>query len=199
MEHLATPVNPTLAPYKVAYLSTIVYDGGPLASYPARHGWTLSKYGNGGVDTIMRNGERPSAVDTASFMQTWLYFGLLSETLGPMWTSGMQQSFLEAGPKGETWLNTQCLQSIVADWAGYVAEVPDGLRWKAKLWMWQKKEARMASAWFRSIRGLDAIEYRDELQKEYERFQEAMTLIRSVMLFCQRWKSKLYHSIKFSR
>jgi hypothetical protein len=123
-------------------------------------------------------------------MQTWLYFGLLSATLGPMWTSGMQQSFLESGPKGERWLNTQCLQSIVADWAGYVAEVPDGLRWKAKLWMWQKQDARIASAWFRSIRGLSTIECRDEVHKKYEQFREAMTLIRSVMLFCQRLETE---------
>ncbi|EON67696.1 hypothetical protein W97_06839 [Coniosporium apollinis CBS 100218] len=178
MDHLPLPGKPTLADsLRIPYLSTSLYDGGPFADYPARHGWQLSI--RDGKFSITRNGESPTRDATAAFLQTWLYFGLLSEALGCFWKPEMQQLFVEEGDKGERWLSTQYLEGIVVDWVGYMAEVSAGMSWKARLRMWRKLYWRISS-------GQKTTEYADEVRESYDRFQSSMKLVQTLILYAPR-------------
>jgi len=120
MDHLPLPSNPTLN-LEIPYLCTEDFDGGPFATYGTRSGWTWSSVP--GPMEFKRNGEAASPDQLASFLQTWLYFGLLSETLGG-WSSDVQKKFTAEGQSGQKRLSTECLEQIVVDWSGLLTR-PD--------------------------------------------------------------------------
>jgi hypothetical protein len=80
MDHLPLPHKPLLDPIEVPYRCTEPYDDGPMFSYPSRHGWEVL-YSPWGIDYLY-NDSKPSDHDLESFIQNWLYFGLLHEAFG---------------------------------------------------------------------------------------------------------------------
>jgi hypothetical protein len=80
MDHLPRPPRPTLYPLDVPYLCREFYDCGPFATYPQRQGWELQVEST--TLTFKRNGLSADKDEINAFLQNWLYFGLLSETLG---------------------------------------------------------------------------------------------------------------------
>ena len=72
MEHLP-PVSKPFGPIRVPYLGDRDYDGLDFATYPARRGFDIER---------ILEGVFQDADDTASFLQTWLFFGLLNAVLG---------------------------------------------------------------------------------------------------------------------
>lgn len=184
MDHLPRPANATLGSLQIPYLSTFPYDGGPFSSFPARHGWELLSRES--AHTFMHNRLPATPEATSAFLQTWLYFGLLSETLGRFWRPEKQSLFVEEGKDGRRWLRTECLEAMVAEWAGCVSEVSAGMSWKTKLRMWWKKAARISSTWVRARLGLKTTEYREEVGDMYNKFQENLKLAQKVILFAQR-------------
>lgn len=60
---------------EVPFLCAVEYDGLEFSSYPARRGWNKERLLNGDLT-------EHTATETAAFLQTWLFFGALTETLG---------------------------------------------------------------------------------------------------------------------
>ena len=68
MDHIPQPKNTDSRPFKVPLLAHIEYDGKGFESFPARNGFNFEEVDN-----------HHSAEKIASFIQAWLYFGLLTE------------------------------------------------------------------------------------------------------------------------
>ena len=77
--------NPPIPIPKTPYISKERYDGGLWTSYPSRRGWQLSAWDGKYFDLQeYHRSERVNPTPLAElepFIQTWLYFGLLSEFL----------------------------------------------------------------------------------------------------------------------
>ena len=76
MDHLLKPLQSNRAYCKVPYVCTEEYDGGDFAAFPERHGWSPEDLRQPAI-TPQR-----SLCDIESFVQTWLYFGLLHAFFG---------------------------------------------------------------------------------------------------------------------
>lgn len=111
MQHLPLPSNPVMPSIKVPYLCQEDYDGGPLDEYPKRHGWTLN-FRSGNLQILRFESEPPNS-EIAAFLQTWLYFGLLHETVGPRYRE-VSFSRMENGVK---YLTTANLEHVVEAWS----------------------------------------------------------------------------------
>ena len=76
MDHFDLPALPNYPPIEVPLLSPKQYKGEVFAYYPANEGWTL--------DDISGKGHCTKTLDQrAAFLQTWLFFGLLSTVFEP--------------------------------------------------------------------------------------------------------------------
>jgi hypothetical protein len=75
MDHLELPRNPKHPPIYIPLVARENYDGGNLESYPQRMGWS-------DADVTGSDGCAKSKDERASFIQTWLFFGLLSKIFG---------------------------------------------------------------------------------------------------------------------
>lgn len=76
MNHLAHSTTYTARPPRVPVLDGYCYDGKGFSSFPARSGFDRKRLLHGDFS-------QHTAAQTASFLQAWLYFGLLSTVLGP--------------------------------------------------------------------------------------------------------------------
>lgn len=73
MDHLPIPAGVTRYPFDIPIVCTENYDYKDFATYPTRKGYDISKLVTGNFDGLE---------DLPKFLQTWLYFGLLSSILG---------------------------------------------------------------------------------------------------------------------
>ncbi|OCK90319.1 uncharacterized protein K441DRAFT_699244 [Cenococcum geophilum 1.58] len=71
MDHIPTPLD-SLPGIDIPVTTIVPYDFQGFTTFPSRYGFGLEK----------PLGEEQSADDTASLMQSWLYFGLLAEFFG---------------------------------------------------------------------------------------------------------------------
>jgi hypothetical protein len=78
MNVLILPKNPTSTITRVPYISSERYDGGPFLTYPQRKGKECNVYGQLEISPQGSQGTVPTN-ELGSFVQTWLYFGLLFE------------------------------------------------------------------------------------------------------------------------
>ena len=87
MDHLALPQDPILPLTKVPYLCTEHYDVTiPFVEYAGRKGKTWMVEEDGQVTFELHEIVSPtSKSELACFLQTWLFFGLLAETLGDLY------------------------------------------------------------------------------------------------------------------
>ena len=73
MDHLPRFFYQTEPYPEIPYLCREPYDGGDFQTYPQRQGWSITEL----ASSDFRQGR--STEQTASFLQNWLYFGLLNE------------------------------------------------------------------------------------------------------------------------
>ncbi|KUJ15055.1 uncharacterized protein LY89DRAFT_784082 [Mollisia scopiformis] len=111
MNHLPLPRNPALDPVEVPYRCTEPYDGGPMLTYPHRHGWQVL-YHPGGISYLVE-GEKPDDRKLEAFLQNWLYFGLLSEVFGSFIDI---QEFITSTKDGEHVVTTQNQEACCVSW-----------------------------------------------------------------------------------
>ncbi|KAL9615734.1 MAG: hypothetical protein Q9160_009300 [Pyrenula sp. 1 TL-2023] len=119
MDHLELPSAPTHSPVTVPYFCTTEYDGGPFATYPQRQGWSETDIYNRGNWSHRSpfDGEssliaaRKSAKEATSFLQNWLFFGLLSGVLGPQ---NRANEYVRNSPDGDPVVTTEKLVEDVS-------------------------------------------------------------------------------------
>jgi hypothetical protein len=94
MEHLPPVVKP-YEPISIPFIAE-EYDGGDFAEYPNRRGLNLERLTKGDFQNLSSN-------QVASFLQTWLYFGLLHGILGVNFKA---EEFVRIDEAGKKWLTT---------------------------------------------------------------------------------------------
>jgi hypothetical protein len=97
------------SPIRVPYVCSEMYDGLHFFSYLHRKGWKLEKLANGNL------GDKTSQ-DAASFLQAWLYFGLLFHVLGPVDVSFTPYDFIEDTQNGQSVISTRKLPEYIIRW-----------------------------------------------------------------------------------
>ncbi|MCJ1355049.1 MAG: hypothetical protein MMC33_005040 [Icmadophila ericetorum] len=112
MDHLPLPHDPALPPIRIPFVCTEGYDQGPFLTYPERQGWQIL-FQRGKVLFLHRGIKSPVGV-TAAFIQTWLYFGLLFEAVGPLLSA---PDFIVIDSSGEKYLVSTHLERIVKQWS----------------------------------------------------------------------------------
>ncbi|BCS20370.1 uncharacterized protein APUU_20802S [Aspergillus puulaauensis] len=75
MDHVETPPDSPYAPLQIPCLSTEPYDDPDFLTYPERAGWDIDR---------LLAGDFSQHEDAASFLQNWLFFGVLWEAFGPI-------------------------------------------------------------------------------------------------------------------
>lgn len=104
MEHLP-PVAKPYEPISVPFIAE-EYDGGDFAEYPNRRGLDLERLTKGDFQNL-------SSDQVASFLQTWLYFGLIHGILGVNFKT---EDLVRVDDEGKKWLTTaklpKCLHEI---------------------------------------------------------------------------------------
>lgn len=104
MDHIRLPSDPAFPPLKVAFLGH-EYWGGPFLEYPQRCKITSDDiYGTSGTNT--------SPDHVASFLQSWIFFGLLEEVL----ESKIAIENFTYEEEGKKYLTTARLPEIVENW-----------------------------------------------------------------------------------
>ena len=96
MDHLLRPKNPVHAPLEVPYLGNEEYDKGPFTSYLDRSDWTLDR-------VVDHQSHGIPADDVLTFLQRWLFFGLVHETFSEL----LQENDWKANSRGRT-IVTKC-------------------------------------------------------------------------------------------
>lgn len=81
MDHLPLPHDPAIGSLTIPFLCTDEYDNGAFSSYPGRHGWNVQP-NSWPIPLLQYNKHVVDTSEIGAFLQTWLYFGLLSDTLG---------------------------------------------------------------------------------------------------------------------
>lgn len=112
MDHLPLPRVPALPRISVPLLATEAYDGGPFLNYPERRRWRMSRLSDGRPIYLCDN-RVPSALETKSFLQTWLYFGLLHEATGSLHSTF---SFSSTDSSGVESIDSTTLEQVVIAW-----------------------------------------------------------------------------------
>jgi hypothetical protein len=98
MEHLPPVTNP-YNPIFVPYIGDCEYDGLDFAGYPARRGFD--------IEGLLKGDFKATSSDqVASFLQTWLFFGLMCEILGVKLGTAY---FVRTDEYGNKWITTEKL------------------------------------------------------------------------------------------
>lgn len=106
MDHLPRPKDTTASPLEVPFLARFEYDVlgfYKFISFQGRHSFTFE---DGGVQS--------SAEDIASFIQSWLYFGLLAEVVGkPIDRSKFLRRKTSASGTSEDFVSSIALKDLI--------------------------------------------------------------------------------------
>ncbi|KAF3390837.1 hypothetical protein DPV78_010905 [Talaromyces pinophilus] len=121
MDHIPNLQRPVHEHIRVPYLfgEEYVYEHGGKAfySFPERHGWDLS-------DIIQRNFRQNGVEDplrAASFLQAWLFFGLMSEVLK---TNVLTGDFIQE-IDDQKFITTKSLQKYIDNWQDEINSLSD--------------------------------------------------------------------------
>lgn len=108
MEHL--PHGAVFGSIDVPCLFNTPYDGSEFPGYPRRTGWNLPKLIEGDLDG--------RTVDEArGFLQSWMYFGLLSLVFGPAVSHFDAEDFVRHDEHGHPLITSSRLSNYVSHWA----------------------------------------------------------------------------------
>lgn len=113
MEHL--PLREDSKRIIIPYVCVEEFDGGEFLSYPQRKGWDIPRWRRGMLprryDTDF---DRDVDVDeVAAFLQTWLFFGLLSSCLQ---SKIVVSDFVRTDARGQAVITTANLQRYLESW-----------------------------------------------------------------------------------
>lgn len=114
MDHLPKFGHAVEAYPRVPYLCIEAYDGLPFAEYHIRRGWEVQRLYNGDFS-------QHGCDETASFLQTWLFFGAINEIFGFQKPFDTRQFVLEDG-EGKR-ICTSSLHNHFAVWAARMEEL----------------------------------------------------------------------------
>ena len=118
MDHLPMPQDRFIGSLAIPFLATDDYTS-PFLDYPQRNGWNI-EFGKGKLEPVLNHSPTSHAnKDLVSLMQTWLYFGLLSEFLG---APVQMESFQRASESGSMVLSTKILESLVCNRTSWLLE-----------------------------------------------------------------------------
>ncbi len=109
MEHLILALGREHHDCPIKILSLATTFEGPFSTFPARTGWDISTWRWENNDQGFDPGGR-STSDVATFLQTWLFFGVLRNVLC---VPAPEEAFTRRGGDGETFLTTVALQQYV--------------------------------------------------------------------------------------
>ena len=112
MDHLPK-VNHPYNPIRISCLSSEDYHGGSFHNYDERQGWTSERLENENLRQ-----------DAVTFLQTWLYFGTLSEVMG----FHVPKSDFIRGADNQKWITTKRLPAYFRRWKDEVASSPQADR-----------------------------------------------------------------------
>lgn len=123
MEHLPKPTGQAKSRFPaIPYLCQERYDGGPFLGYPQRKGLpNLEVDGTFPLNPILSSASQkllaamPPA-ELQSFLQNWLFFGLLSEVLGDLYRHEDFVTILLDGGIEKAVITTVDLLSRLTDW-----------------------------------------------------------------------------------
>jgi len=118
MDHLPNPRNPTHVPIEVPYVCKEDYDDGPFSQYLERKGWTQSNI----IDS--RELGKPLQ-DVQSILQTWLYFGILTEVFGEPIRAA---NFIRTNERGRKLITTSLLPFLASQWIQRERALPQHIR-----------------------------------------------------------------------
>jgi hypothetical protein len=104
MDHL--PNFGASAPIEVPYVGNEAYDGHGFQGYPDRKGWDTA-------NLLRLTFDGRTHEEAASFLQTWLFFGLLFEVI-PI--DVRMDDFLKLTEDGRSVITTECLSRYIRDW-----------------------------------------------------------------------------------
>lgn len=141
MDHLPLPREPLLDPIEVPYRCTEPYDGNPMLDYPERNGWRVL-YSPAGI-TYLVNGEKPSDNQMESFIQNYLYFGLLHDTFGKFVDI---TKFIATNESGRSVITTAPLDECLWKWAKQVEDQQDAESSDETDW-WVHTHKLLVHAW----------------------------------------------------
>ena len=110
MDHI--PSFGASAPIEVPYLGGEIYDGLEFQGYPERKGWDTA-------NIIECTFDGRSYEEAASFLQTWLYFGLVSSVI-PMTVN--MSDFIHTTKAGRSIITTKCLPRYIHSWHEHAKE-----------------------------------------------------------------------------
>ena len=115
MDHIPLPHRSTHDHLEIPYLCTEDYDNGPFLTYPERKGWNRQGFqgkprgpdNRFSIENSSGGTRFASAEEVASFVQAWLFFGLLKAVLGPRVQS---KDFITYNGSGKAILTTKCIE-----------------------------------------------------------------------------------------
>ncbi len=108
MDHFPPVSNPH-NPVEIPYLGG-EYDGDDFKSYPAQQHWHLANLQAGELQ-----GRTPA--EAGSFLQAWLYFGLLQEVLG---IKIVTTAFVRVDASRKSFITTRKLQAYLHTWKSHI-------------------------------------------------------------------------------
>lgn len=97
MDHLPQASQPAFPYPQVPYLESFVYDDGGFTGFPARMGFDKKRL-------LAGDFAQHSPILTAAFLQSWLYFGMMSEVLG---THVERHDFVVESLQGHSYITTE--------------------------------------------------------------------------------------------
>ncbi len=118
MDHL--PIAAQASHIPIPYITSKDYDGQGFSSYPHRNGWDKND-----LITLTFSGRRRS--ETAAFLQSWLFFGLLFEFLD---MSLETSQFVVGDEQGELFITTERLPGYLRQWESREKAIDQALKWE---------------------------------------------------------------------
>ncbi|KAL8868854.1 MAG: hypothetical protein Q9174_004710 [Haloplaca sp. 1 TL-2023] len=112
MDHIPLPKNCRFSQIRVPCLVGSDFSCRDWRTYPQLHGWQVERLA--GRAEIKLRGERRPIEETAAFLQSWLYFGLLAEFLEDHF---VLESFVHHDVDGKRTISTVELDKALGRWS----------------------------------------------------------------------------------
>ena len=133
MDHIELPLKPSHEPVEMPYFCSEQYNVGQFLTHPKRRGWTNGELLNPCTwdrdihvlyryvyDSEYRQSPVHSLEEKSSFLQSWLYFGLLHSFFGG---SPDHDDFVRKGVGGKPIVTTSKLRIYGDDWLARIRDI----------------------------------------------------------------------------
>lgn len=149
MDHLP-PVSNPYEPISIPYLGGPAYDNVDIAGYPAR------RFGDRYRVSALQRGDLQgkTELETAQFLQTWLYFGMLYEAYRLSDDHYVNyRDFIRVDEAGKEWITTARLPELFRVWKERIDRIPKGSEEHEQYYMWFRRSMVVACGVFRDLMG----------------------------------------------